>query len=108
MIEVHKPALQAWLGGGRSADKKGSRSCLFCGLPVVDRRTTVLLAPFLHCPQLGCSLGKTSGGGTVVELGTLLVEGLFRGLLRFFCSCFVDVTGTDSRVGKHLDRKSVV
>src|SRR5690606_27420997 len=56
-----------------------------------------------HSPQLGCGFGETGGGRTIVELGAFLVESLFCGLLRFFCSCLVDVTSTDSRIGEHLD-----
>src|SRR5690554_6462301 len=68
-----------------------------------NRQSAVLLAQFLHGPQVGCGFSKTSGGGGVIELGALLVESLFCSFLRFFCSYFVNITSTDSRVGENLD-----
>src|SRR5690606_40770369 len=61
--------------------------------------TTVLPAQLLDGTQLGCGLGQTSGGGSVVEIHALLVQSLLSSLDGGLSGSFVDVFGASSSIG---------
>src|SRR5690606_12641641 len=64
--------------------------------------TTVLPAQLLDGTQLGCGLGQTSGGGSVVEIHALLVQSLLSSLDGGLSGSFVDVFGASSSIGQNL------